>query len=773
MSGDRQAFDNAMNQGHSAAWDEEWDKAASFYRTAIYEFPNNFIALTSLALALYELQKYQESLEYYQRAAKLSPNDPVPVQKIADICERIGNMANGAQAYMDLADIYARNKDVEKAIHSWSRVVALNPEHMAAHTRLALVYERLGRTSEAMIEYISIASLLQYQGNTQKAIQTMKHALQVVPNSKEATLALSMLENGKSLPKPSRPRGGTGPLTVTSARQVSSSSSNTEPRARLDPIQDAKQKAVTMLAELLFEQEEAQSPQARRGVTSVSRERGDLEAGQYDLAKIILHLSQAIDLQSHGDDGLATDELEQAVNAGLDNSAAYFNLGFLQTKSEQLESAVQNLRKSVQHELFGLGARLLLGLTLYKMELIKEASIEYLEALRVADAESVPADQAEELIQLYDPLIEAYSQQSEAKLQKRICENISKMLIRPDWREQIKLARQQIPAQSDDATPVPLAEMLTEATSSQLVESLAKVNQLARANKLMSAMEEAFFALKFAPSYLPLHICIGDLLLQQNHVQEAILKYTIVARSYSMRGEANRAIRLLKRVSELAPMNLEARSDLIEMLMARGKIAETIQEFIKLAETYYSLADLVMARKTYANAFKFAQQSNTNREIKVKLLHRIADIDMQSMDWRSAIRIFEQLRVLEPDDGKARDALFDVNMRLGQPKQAMAELDNYLGHLLSVNRATEALEYINDKILENQNQPSLYRRLAEVHRLLGRKEEAIRQLEIAKELYLQEGNRSGAIESITAIMALNPPDPNTYHRMLVELQTEK
>ena len=58
--------------------------------------------------------------------------------------------------------------------------------------------------------------------------------------------------------------------------------------------------------------------------------------------------------------------------------------------------------------------------------------------------------------------------------------------------------------------------MLTEATSSQLVESLAKVNQFARANKLLSAMEEAYYALKFAPTYLPLHVCIGDLLIQES-----------------------------------------------------------------------------------------------------------------------------------------------------------------------------------------------------------------------------------------------------------------
>lgn len=772
MSGDQHTYQTAMNQGHSAAWDQEWEKACSYYHIAIDEFPDNPAALTSLGLALFELQRYREALNYYQRAAQALPNDPVPMQKIAEIQEHLGDLSKATQAYMDVAELYAHNRDVEKAIRSWSRVVALNPEHMAAHTRLALVYERLGRTTQAMIEYISIASLLQNQGNVQKAVQTIKHALEVVPNSKEANLALAMLQSGKPLPRPSRPHGGTGPLMMSQVRQPEKTTGEQEARTRLDPIQDARQKALTMLAELLFEQEENQSFQASKGLTAIVKGKGSSGQSQYDQTKIVLHLSQAIDLQSHGQDKNAAAELERAMAAGLESSAAYYVLGFTLSKSEQLESAVQNIRKSVQHELFALGARLLLALTLYKMDLVKDASVEYLEALRIADAESVPADQAEELSQLYEPLIEGFSLQSDTKLQKRICENISKLLIRPDWRDQIKRARSQLPAQPAGSAPMPLAEMLTQATSSQLVESLAKVNQLARANLLISAMEEAYYALKYAPTYLPLHVCIGDLLVQENRVAEAVLKYTIVAKSYTVRGEANRAINLLKRVSELAPMNMEARNALLDLLMARGKTPETMQEFIKIAETHYTLADLAMARRTYEKALKFAQQSNVDRNTRFKIMRRMADIDMQSLDWRNAIHVFEQIRTMEPEDTNARDMLFDLNNRLGQTKQAMAELDSYLNHLISLHRTTEALEYINTKIREYQDQPALYHRLAEIYRLLGRKEDAISQLEISKEMYIQAGNRKSAIETLMAILALNPANASVYQRMLVELQAE-
>ena len=68
-------FQQAMNTGHSAAWDQQWDKAASAYRKALEEFPDHPSALTSLGLALFESRHYEESLQVYQKAAQAAPKD--------------------------------------------------------------------------------------------------------------------------------------------------------------------------------------------------------------------------------------------------------------------------------------------------------------------------------------------------------------------------------------------------------------------------------------------------------------------------------------------------------------------------------------------------------------------------------------------------------------------------------------------------------------------------------------------------------------------------
>ena len=37
MSEQDKSYQQAMNRGHSAAWDQEWDRAASLYRQALDE----------------------------------------------------------------------------------------------------------------------------------------------------------------------------------------------------------------------------------------------------------------------------------------------------------------------------------------------------------------------------------------------------------------------------------------------------------------------------------------------------------------------------------------------------------------------------------------------------------------------------------------------------------------------------------------------------------------------------------------------------------------
>ncbi len=767
MPGQDDVFQKAMNEGHSAAWDQDWEKAAAAYRRALQQSRDNPKALNSLGLALYQLGKFEEALQIYLQVAKISPEDPIPIEKVSQLSERLGDLKVAVDAAMRAGDLFLNQRDTEKAIENWVRVTNVYPEHAIAHSRLAQVHEKLGHTQQAVIEYLAIASLFQRAGNAEKTHELVEKACQIMPQSMEARQAQALLRTGQLLPKPVRGKGGTGPIRMAQVRQLQPAQKTA---SGLDPIAEARQKALTQLAELLFEySDESPAAQERRGLAAIVRGTGQLAMQNAEQTKVVLHLGLAIDAQTKGKDAQAAEELERALEAGFKHPSLYFDLGLLRARTERLESAVRFLQNSVKHVDYSLGTRLLLGDIHFQKRKFKDAALEYLEALKQADSITVPADQSDELRQLYEPMIEMQQHQTDDEIHKRLCENVRNLLVRPDWREQLQRTREQMPKQEGEM-PVPLAEVILQAQSSSVLESINIINQLARRGSLRSAMDEAYDAVHHAPTYLPLHTLMGDLLVQDNRPQDAIAKYSVVAHAYSVRGEVAQATKLLRRIIQLAPMDMVARTKLIDQLVARGQIDEAINEYLELADIYYRLAELDMARKTYTTALRVVQQSNASRDWNVHILQRMADIDLQRLNWKQALRVFEQIRTLRPDDDGVRRQLVELNLRLGQQEQATSELQNYLEYLDGSGAADKGVDFLEELLKDHEDQAMLKRALAQQLHRTGNTAEAVAQLDILGDKLMEEGKHREAMEVINQIILMNPPNVGDYRALLAQMQ---
>ena len=779
MTNDQAAFQTAMDKGSSAVWDQRWDLAAEHYREALEQVPDHTQALMNLGLALYELQNFDDALACYERSAQLQPEDPAPVEKIAQIFERTGKLRESAKRSISAADMYLNLKDAEKAVENWTHVVQLFPEHLDAHSRLALVHERMGRRPQAITEYLAVASLQQHDGKQQKALETLKHALKLNPKSKEVTQAIDLLKSNKMLTKPSHQRGATGPLQMAKVKQKTTASpSNIEAgdKETQDPITEASQKALSVLAEMMFdtpEEEETQDAPTPRGLKSITKGvTGSLMSPGPDRTKVSLYLRKAIDFHTRGEVNQASKEIKRALSAGFDHPAGYYLLGHIMSMSDRKESAQRNLQRAVTHPDFALGARLLIGQHFMKKEKFGKATEEYLEALKVADSSVIPAEFRDDFSQLYDPIIEAHSNEKDKDVLRKLCASISDLLIRPNWRIHLIETRKQLPQSGNSTAPLPIAEILTQAEGSLVVEAMTKINMLARDGHYRTAMEEAFAVLEHAPTYLPLHIQMGELLLRQDRNQEAIQKFTTVAEAYGSRGESIRATEMYDRIVELSPMDIGARTRLIDQLITRGDVDKALAGYISLGETYYRLAELDMARSTYEHALRLAQQSNLEDTWNVQILHNMADIDLQRLNWRQALRVFEQLRTLQPSDEKARMNLIELNVRMGQDGQAQAELDSYISLLVGNNQERVALAFLEALVAENPEMVFARRRLAQVYQQAARVDDAVAQWDKIGELLLESGDRDGAIEAIRSIVKLNPPKVDQYQSFLKKLNQE-
>ena len=148
----------------------------------------------------------------------------------------------------------------------------------------------------------------------------------------------------------------------------------------------------------------------------------------------------------------------------------------------------------------------------------------------------------------------------------------------------------------------------------------------------------------------------------------------------------------------------------------------------------------------------------------------MADIDLQRLDWKQALRVYEQIRTLTPDDTASRKQLVELHIRMGQLEKAMSELENYLTYLESQRKQDLGVGFLEDLIKEHDDQPILKRALAAQLHAVGRSEEAVSLMDTLGESLMEAGNLQTAMEVINQIILMNPPNVEDYKQLLAQMK---
>lgn len=770
MTEPREAFDSAMRRGHSAAWDQHWPQAIAAYVEALKLVPDDPNALTSMGFALLQLDRLDEALRCYQRGAMLNPGDPVAPEKCGEIFERQGRINEAAQTFLAVAEVHLKRRDVQKAMANWNRVVRLAPDNLAAHSRLALASERTNQNKAAALEYVEVARIFQRARDSEKAIAAATRAQQLDPESVAAREALDRLRRGLAISVPDRvqPAGSPAPFQATApapadangAKGLGGSSS---------PLGEANDIAVEQLAELLFE-EDAELSKSVGTVGPLSFGTGRKGGDPVKRAQANKFLGQALSSQTSNDLPAAIKQYESAVHAGLDSPLAAFVLGALNLQQGRRNDALKWFKPALVHPDVGLGALFGTGQALHQLGKHHEALNSLLEALKRLDQQCIEPTRRNSLDDAYESLAEDMRSATPETLTPVIT-SLIEFLSGEGWRDRIVQARRQLDAASPDTQATPLAELLAVPGASAMVDSLRRVETYIGQRQWGTAMEEAYYALGLSPTHLPVHVRMAEILTAENKIQAAIDKYGVVAETYRVRGELGRATRIVQQVLRLSPLDVSMRAWLVEMLIEQKNIPEALQQYVDLADTYYQLADLESARATYTEALTLAEQQPSSTAWRVRMLHKIGDIDLQRLHWREAQAVYEQIRDLAPDDHSARATLIDLLFRLGAQRQALAEVDSYIRQLLSAGNVDQAISLLEETIESQPAEMALVARLARMYQDIGRRNDAINQYDQLGDLQLQAGLTAQAVETLQIILALEPDDPSPYQKLLEEIKT--
>jgi tetratricopeptide (TPR) repeat protein len=788
MTGREELFEESMQLGHSAAWDQDWERAIGFYRKALAESPESPDALTSLGLALLETGREKEALAIYHQASKTSPDDPIPFEKCAEIFEQLKQTKEAISERESAAEKYMKRRDAGKAVENWTHVGRMAPENLKARSRLALTNERLGRRREAVHEYLAVASILNADGRTERASEAIRRALNLLPGDPQATEAMRKLQAHVPLPPPTPPLGATKPLRMSQVKAFLEHApegdelEGEDPFAGLeeaegvelaDPEVAARQQALSVLAGLLFDDPEGSTNGSGDGLDFESLTTGRSSGRRESSAQPAMYryLSQAIDLQTRDRKRQAAKEFQRAISAGLTHPAAHYNIGFLHKEMGNYDEARKHLMQAVGHPDLSLGANLALGRLARLQEDMAEAARYLVQALRIADSLSVEDSQSDELSQLYDSILATQDEGDEESL-KEIVENTLNFLSGPEWLERIRRAREQLRGEAQDSSVVPIARMIAVGGSNRVLDALRRVDGLVQKGLMATAMEEIMLAMQFAPSYLALHRRMAEIQLRTGREEAGAVKLATVAETHRVRGEIREATDVYSHLLNYSPVNRNAREKLIVLLEAQDRFDEALEHYLELAELYRQMAEIEKARETLAEAYAHSLQSGSSNSSKLRLLRMMGDIDVARLDWRRALKVYQNIREIDPENPDARARLIDLNLRLGQEEAAALILDEHLEHLVKSGQGALALELLEELTREHPGKQSLHARLADAYRAAGRKADAIAQYDALGELQLDAGNHQAAVHTIQTIIDLKPPDVSGYLELLQNIKQD-
>jgi tetratricopeptide (TPR) repeat protein len=749
LAGDKKVYEKAIRTGLNFAWEGKWDQAADAYKQALAEMPDDPIVHSHLGLAYLELGRYESALRTYIQASRLAPDDPAALARIAEIHERLDQSHSAAGAYFSVSEVYRRQRSWTQAIQALQKAVQLDPNHMPARLSLAEIYAELDQPQRAIKEYLNLARVLQRQGQMEKALEQCRLALELDPRNLEARALGEALQSGEAVTIAEPP----APLSEEGA----------------SPVDMARDKALEELAGIPFEDaavDEAADittlePEAAEGVVPA---KPSLSRPQIDAL-----IAQAIDFQTRGllDEAIAC--YTKVIDAGVDRPAAHFNLGLLYQQRLRLEHAISEFDQSVRHTPYALGSHFALGECYKALGRVDDALEHFVQVLKIVDLGTVQREQADDLIQLYDALADSYIAKGDRAKALEFTNSLVEFLSSKGWEDKAREARHRIDSLADVGVTMSLAEVLAAPKADTILSSVTLSQEYVKRGALTAATEVCYQAIESAPTYLPLHLRLAEIFVEDGRVEDAVSKYQAVAELYLVREEPRLATGVYKRMLRLTPLDVVARSRLIDLLISSGEIDQALEQYLALADAYYQLAQVDKALEKYNEAMRLVMRSSDETAWQMRLLRKMGDIQMRRADWRAAIAIYRRIATLAPDDERARLHLIDLSYKLGGDKEADKVVKAMLQDFRAQDQDERALALLQEAVRLYPQQMALRARMARAYIDVGMREEAIAELDMLGELQLDAGLREQAMATVRLIISLGPKNVDAYQHLLSQI----
>ncbi len=542
--------------------------------------------------------------------------DYLPIHlRLAEIYERQDRPEMALAKYQALAQTYLAREEKEKAVEVYRAMLALSPDAVSTRSHLADLLLELGQTEEAVREKIQLAQSYFRLGQTGRAIETFREVRALAPEDKEV-----YLEYGLFLLKMDRPEAALGELRRA---------------LQLDPQDACALTRVNVALALL----------------------GEERAFWESLGTVLRRAEQ---------DGEAVLMVEREYRDALllqESPFLYYALGLLKRQAGLLGEALENFQRAYRY--FGpepsdplqlrlcralAEAYLLLGRPEEAIRIL-EQGLEWASVLSPSEAESGLPDFAAVPTPLtfYHWLAEAYTKAG------RLDQAIAAL-------NQAKAAHP-----FDRETGTKLADLYFR--QGNLKQALAELSELAQhyeqTKQLDRSLEIYQHMVRLAPSNIAVRKQLSRLYIRRGYVdkgleeletvaelqqkrgliEEAVASLQEMADVYWTLGRHDRSYQVYDRIVRLAPEDVAARQQLVNLHILAGRLADALEE-------QRNIARIALHRKDAETSIAALHQVLALDAQDRWALRQLADLLASRGEHGQALRLYRRLARLEPDNAE-------------------------------------------------------------------------------------------------------------------------
>jgi len=181
------------------------DAALKDYLKVLEETPTDINVLNKVGDLYVRLGRNDESIPFFLRIAEHYARDGFYVRGIAmykkinkldparlDIYEKLAELYVKQQLWMEaksnyqvLADYLLKQDNLQGAVGIYQKMVAIEPQNLQLHVRLADLFTQAKRLPEALQEYAVVAAALAERGANEESIRVYEKALKLAPDNVE------------------------------------------------------------------------------------------------------------------------------------------------------------------------------------------------------------------------------------------------------------------------------------------------------------------------------------------------------------------------------------------------------------------------------------------------------------------------------------------------------------------------------------------------------------------------------------------------------------